>query len=176
MGYHSPAPDRLIGSYPTCGACQSEEVLRAAYANWNRATLEWDLHSQSNTFRCSKCGHAGAPTWELDKVFRTKRIRRLNDALRHGEPGHNMMVITPGVQSLGDEVVAGVMDQVKSYEAFSGDSDPHGEHDFGSLSEAGEKIFWKIDYFDRQLKAHSPDAADPGVTCRVLTLMLASEY
>jgi hypothetical protein len=41
---------------------------------------------------------------------------------------------------------------------------------------AGSTIFWKIDYFDLKLKWHSPDAANPDVTHRVLTIMLACEY
>jgi len=35
---------------------------------------------------------------------------------------------------------------------------------------------FKIDYYDRSLHAHSPDASDADVTSRVLTIMLASEY
>jgi hypothetical protein len=27
-------------------------------------------------------------------------------------------------------------------------NDPYGEHDFGSFELAGEKFFWKIDYYD----------------------------
>jgi hypothetical protein len=40
----------------------------------------------------------------------------------------------------------------------------------------GTKLFWKIDCYDRELHFGSPDPADPTVTTRVLTLMLASEY
>jgi hypothetical protein len=40
----------------------------------------------------------------------------------------------------------------------------------------GHTIFFKIDYYDETLSVHSPDAADPAVTKRVITIMLAEEY
>jgi hypothetical protein len=40
----------------------------------------------------------------------------------------------------------------------------------------GHTIFFKIDYFDKALASHSPDPADPSVTERVITIMLAEEY
>ncbi|HEX8416049.1 MAG TPA: DUF3768 domain-containing protein, partial [Methylobacterium sp.] len=51
-----------------------------------------------------------------------------------------------------------------------------GEHDFGALEAAGERVFFKIDYFDASLSHASPDPADTCVTARVLTVMLAGEY
>mgnify|MGYP000564937011 CR=1 FL=1 len=39
-----------------------------------------------------------------------------------------------------------------------------------------EAYYWKIDYYDRNLEFHSPDAADPVVTVRVLTIIRVDEY
>lgn len=41
---------------------------------------------------------------------------------------------------------------------------------------AVEKVFWKIEAYDRDLRFGSEDPANPAVTRRVLTIMLASEY
>jgi hypothetical protein len=37
-------------------------------------------------------------------------------------------------------------------------------------------IYFKIDYLDQTMSMHSPDPADPSVTPRVITIMLAEEY
>ena len=50
------------------------------------------------------------------------------------------------------------------------------EHDFGAIDLDGERFFFKIDYFDLTRALYSTDPADPAVTERVLTIMLASEY
>ena len=44
------------------------------------------------------------------------------------------------------------------------------------LTVDGRRIIFKIDYYDRDLAYHSPDASDPAVTERVMTVMLAEEY
>ena len=89
---------------------------------------------------------------------------------------YGSVVLTAGVQALGQESLQALAAKVAAYDDFTEDNDPHQEHDFGSLEFEGEKVFWKIDYFDRKLKMHSPDKADPNLTHRVLTIMLASEY
>ena len=65
---------------------------------------------------------------------------------------------------------------MQSFNAFTPDNDPHGEHDFGSVEHAGLKVFFKIDYYDKTLSAGSEDPSDPAQTTRVMTLMLAQEY
>ena len=45
--------------------------------------------------------------------------------------------------STANKVFVGVRD----YTDFNEDNDLYGEHDFGSLKIAGQKIFWKIDYY-----------------------------
>ena len=65
---------------------------------------------------------------------------------------------------------------VQTFTEFNADNDPHGEHDFGSFEVAGEKIFWKIDYYDSGMMFGSDDPSAPEKTTRVLTIMLADEY
>lgn len=106
---------------------------------------------------------------------RTKRIRALNDAFRRSLFG-GRLVLTSGIQQFDPAALKLLLHGLITYDAFTPDNDPHGEHDFGSLSVAGETVFWKIDYYDRGFTYGSPDPTDPAVTTRVLTVMLASEY
>ena len=106
---------------------------------------------------------------------RSQTIQRLNDALRQTFAGGRVMM-TDGINALPDDVKAKVLSAVRSFSDFTEDNDPHKEHDFGSLEVNGEKFFWKIDYYDKSMEYGSEDPADPAVTTRVLTIMLASEY
>ena len=106
---------------------------------------------------------------------RLARIRELNDRLRTTGRG-GMVVMTNGVGAFGLETVRAIFAAVASFTDFTPDNDPWGEHDFGSLTVEGIRLFWKIDYYDRSRRIHSPDPADPKVTVRVLTVMLAEEY
>jgi hypothetical protein len=103
------------------------------------------------------------------------RIRRLNDAFRRTFIGGAVM-ITAGVEAMPLDQRRSLLQKIRSFDAFSEDNDPHHEHDFGSVDEAGVRCFFKIDYYDRKTEFGSPDPADPAVTTRVLTIMLAEEY
>lgn len=68
-----------------------------------------------------------------------------------------------------------------AFDAFTEDNDPHHEHDFGSIDYEGNRIFWKIDYYDHASfgtgrDMGSEDPSDAAKTLRVLTVMLAEEY
>ena len=86
------------------------------------------------------------------------------------------MVVTAGFESLPADQRRLILAKVRAFDQFNDDTDPHGEHDFG-LIEGGEvRCFWKIDYYDLDMDLMSPDPANPSVTMRVLTVMLAEEY
>ncbi len=104
-----------------------------------------------------------------------ERVRALNDLLRRYHRGGTIM-LTAGIQALDERTIRGVDTAIAAFDAFTPDNDPYGEHDFGSVTVAGETVFFKIDCYDLALLNHSPDPADPAVTRRVMTIMLAEEY
>lgn len=105
----------------------------------------------------------------------SSRIRELNDLFRTG-PFYGDWFLTQGLLAKGTSFVVRALNAVQEYEAFTPDSDPHGERDFGSIELDGERVFWKIDYYDRTLTGGSEDPGSVCLTRRVMTIMLASEY
>jgi hypothetical protein len=103
------------------------------------------------------------------------KVALLNDAFRRTFSGGTVMM-TAGVDALPDMVKAAVLQKVATFEDFTEDNDPHGEHDFGSFEFVGRKFFWKIDYYDKWTEFGSEDPTNPEITNRVLTLMLSDEY
>lgn len=99
------------------------------------------------------------------------KIAKLNDAARRNVMSY---MTTAGVISLEPSIVGDIYTAVYNYKDFTEDNDPYGEHDFGSFKIHGHKIFWKIDYYDQQLK-YGVDPLDPDCR-RVVTIMLAEEY
>ena len=122
----------------------------------------------------------------------TARIARLNDLARSAMGVACTALATVGFRSLSTSDQSRVRELVETFDAFDEDNDPHGERDFGAIYQLGdgrwtterprlldderERVFWKLDYYDRDLRFGSEDAANPAVTRRVLTIMLADEY
>jgi hypothetical protein len=106
-------------------------------------------------------------------MSRTERIRELNDQCRSTLSSCRVM-ITRDVAAL--DSVDAVLAAVRSYSTFTADNDPYHEHDFGSFTVVGERLFWKFDYYDSDMQMASLDPADDTITVRVLTIMLAEEY
>ena len=98
------------------------------------------------------------------------KIAAINDESRRNMEG---CTATRGVAAMGEDVNE-VFVRVRDFAEFNEDNDPYGEHDFGSFTVSGVKIFWKIDYYDENLSKWC-DPLDPDCQ-RVLTIMLAEEY
>lgn len=105
----------------------------------------------------------------------TDRIRMLNDQLRQYLLGGGA-IVTPGVAALGSEAVKRLVQTIAIFDDFCTANDPDGEHDFGAFDFDGTPVIFKIDYYGKNLNFRSPDPADPSVTERVITIMLAEEY
>ena len=119
-------------------------------------------------------------------------IAGLNDRARAAMGVACNVVATPGFRSLPDADQSNVRELIETFDAFDEDNDPHGERDFGTIYQLAcgrwtterpsargdmrERVLWKIDYYDRDLRFGSEDAADPVRTRRVLTIMLSDEY
>ena len=106
---------------------------------------------------------------------RTGHIRALNDELRSKGSG-GITVVTRGIAALSAPDLAAVIAAVQRFDDFSVANDPYGEHDCAVLEVADQRVIFKIDYFDLTFNGHSADPADPLLTLRVMTIMLASEY
>jgi len=102
-------------------------------------------------------------------------IRTLNDQFRKSGIGGSIFV-TRGVEFLPEATKQKIMEAVKVFDDFNDNNDPYGEHDCAAIEIDGERIFWKIDYYDKQMKNLSPDASNTDLTNRVMTIMLSSEY
>ena len=122
-------------------------------------------------------------------LSRAERIARLNDLARRAMGIASVVVATEGIRALPEADQSRLRELVETFDAFTPDNDPYGERDFGAIYQGLDgvwstlrpvdvavTVFWKIDAYDRALRFGSEDPADPALTQRVLTIMLASEY
>jgi hypothetical protein len=122
-------------------------------------------------------------------LTRAERIARLNDLARRAMGVACVVVATEGVRALLEADQSRLRELIETFDVFTPDNDPYGERDFGAIYQGVDgvwsvsrpidvavTVFWKIDAYDSELRFGSDDPADPAVTRRVLTIMLASEY
>jgi hypothetical protein len=119
-----------------------------------------------------------------DPQQRSRAIAELNDQCRAGTLRQAKTVFTRGcIDRFCDPddplslfaVQSALLAKVRAHDC-SPDEDPHGERDFGVFEHEGQKLYWKIDYYDPSLSFGSDDPSDVTQTMRVLTILLASEY
>jgi len=103
------------------------------------------------------------------------RIAELNDEFRHRGTGGSRY-ITAGIHAKGPAFLIRAIAEVAAFDSFNADCDPYGHHDFGCVTVEGQKVFWKVDYYDRDMEYGSEDPSDPSKTHRVLTIMFSHEY
>ena len=110
-----------------------------------------------------------------ERLNRADTIRRLNDTFRRTfVSGH--VIATRAVMLLSPDDRSDLFHAVREFDSFNPEDDPYGEHDFGALNYKDVRYFWKIDYYDLDLRHASPDPADPAFTVRVMTIMRGDEY
>jgi len=121
---------------------------------------------------------AGTTMLPVDTPARRRAaIALLNDTFRQhlglaGGPGRTVM--TRALAALPATAQADILHAVRMFADFTPGNDPYGEHDFGALDAGGERINFKIDYYeDAEMEF---GAEDPRTCYRVLTIMLASDY
>jgi Protein of unknown function (DUF3768) len=112
---------------------------------------------------------------QAKELTKADKIRTLNDHLRTTFTGGRVM-LTAAVNELDPLKKRCLLQAVRDFKDFNEDNDPHNEHDLGGIDLDGEKFLWKIDYYDKALEYGSDDPSDPEKTCRVLTIMHASDY
>jgi hypothetical protein len=114
---------------------------------------------------------------ERDKdAAQVEQIARLNDLCRTAMGVAGRLVQTAGISALPASVQSAIRERVETFDAFTPDNNPFGERDFGSFEHDGYEVFWKIDYYDRNMECGSEEPSDPSKTTRVLTIMLSAEY
>ena len=116
-----------------------------------------------------------------DPQSRSARIAALNDAFRYSFEG-SQVHLSHGIAALSETARRHILAIVNyDQDRFTPDNDPYGEHDFNTFAyqlpdKSYIQVNWKIDYYDPTLTYGSEDPADPTVTVRVLTIMLAEEW
>lgn len=109
-----------------------------------------------------------------------------NDAFRKGACGlgprpardAGIVVCTHALSARDPAFLAKARRAIGEIDTFDPENDPDGFHDFGAVCVDGQKVWFKLDLYERgsefRFGAETPD--DPARTVRVMTLMLPSDW
>lgn len=116
-----------------------------------------------------------------EPIARAEQIAKLNDRARSGFDPSARIMFTRGCLDAfcSGDTPSGLVAQaelIKTMRRHRFEEDTYGERDFGAFTFGGEKVFFKVDYYDLNLEYGSEDPADASITARVVTIMLAAEY
>ncbi len=102
-------------------------------------------------------------------------IAKLNNDFRKSFIGGEVL-LSAGISAMSSEDKANIISLVQNFNDFNEGNDPYKEHDCASFDYKGNKILWKIDYYDLNHEYMSENPANPDITNRVLTILLSCEY
>jgi hypothetical protein len=91
----------------------------------------------------------------------TIKIAILNDLCRKAMGMAGRLVQTSGICALPLNQQSAIRERVETCDALIPANNPYGECDFGAFEHEGERIFWKIDYYDTTSSMNSEDPTDP---------------
>lgn len=159
-------------------ACASEDSglqrgIKKVIKKYSRTKGDWRQRVEENKRamqnmkeRCD-CGMPPPPF--------VMRIRSLNDAFRINRQGGKVF-LSPAVTAKGDAFKEAALRSVAEFDGFTEEHDHLGQHDAGLVNVDGERLFFRIDYEDRNTGERSFDPADTEKTRRVMTILLAEEW
>lgn len=88
---------------------------------------------------CYACEADTRLDWVKPEPVPVQAIRELNDRFRRDGEGDGTLVVTSGLTGNGIDFVREAVAAVRSFDAFTPDNDPYGEHDFGAVEVNGQK-------------------------------------
>lgn len=106
--------------------------------------------------------------------YTKEQVKQENDKLRKtlATTSRSKVMLTPGVSEADNR--SEILEAIRSFDSFTGDNDPHDEHDCAIVKVGSEKYMFKIDYYDLNTEyGVDPQEED---CIRVITIMHASEY
>ena len=113
---------------------------------------------------------------QSDGGAQSAAIRALNDAFRKTFKG-GTVVLSAGIMALETARQHAIFAAVQAFDDFNDADDPWGEHDMAAVMVDGERIFFRIEYYDpTDDTQHSEDPACRAKTERVLTIMFGREF